>query len=147
MVEYSRDAPTAGAARASGLMNIGEAAQAADVSSKRIRHYEKRGLISPAIRSDSNYRLYSQADVRTLRFINSARAMGFPIAKISQLLDLWQNQQRSSADVKKMAMQHVEELEQHIGEVQSMVDKLRELAVHCHGDSRPECPILNGLAD
>ncbi len=138
--------PEMATARAHGLINIGEAAAASGVSAKSIRHYEQIGLIPPANRTFANYRLYREADVHTLRFIKSARALGFPIARISELLSLWQNQKRSSADVKKLALQHVAELDNHIRELQRMSNTLKELASHCHGDHRPECPILAGLA-
>lgn len=134
-------------AKEKGLLNIGEAAKAADVSAKRIRHYEKIGLIEPADRTYSNYRLYSSADVHTLRFINSARNLGFSIEKIRDLLSLWQNTSRSSEEVKRIAMQHVEELDSKIREMQMMSDSIRTLAEHCHGDHRPDCPILEGLAN
>jgi Cu(I)-responsive transcriptional regulator len=133
-------------ARAHGFVNIGEAAAAAGVSAKSIRHYEQIGLIPPANRSFANYRLYRQADVHTLRFIKSARALGFPIQKISALLNLWQNQKRSGMEVKKLALQHVAELDEHIRELQRMSKALKNLASHCHGDQRPECPILEGLS-
>ena len=133
-------------ARNQGLLNIGEAAAASGVSTKSIRHYEEIGLIPPANRTFANYRLYAAADLHTLRFIKSARSLGFSIADIGQLLNLWQNQNRSSADVKKLAMHHVEELEQRIREMQDMRDTLKNLARTCQGDKRPDCPILKGLA-
>lgn len=139
--------PEMATARARGLINIGEAAAASGVSTKSIRHYEQIGLIPPANRTFANYRLYREADVHTLRFIKSARALGFPIARISELLGLWQNHKRSSADVKKLALQHVAELDSHIRELQRMSLTLKYLASHCHGDHRPECPILEGLAE
>lgn len=139
--------PEMATARAHGLINIGEAAAASGVSAKSIRHYEQIGLIPPANRTFANYRLYREADVHTLRFIKSARALGFPIARISELLGLWQNHKRSSADVKKLALQHVAELDDHIRELQRMSRTLKDLASHCQGDHRPECPILDGLAE
>jgi MerR family transcriptional regulator, copper efflux regulator len=132
-------------ARAQGLLNIGEAAAASGVSAKSIRHYEDSGLIPPAHRTFANYRLYSQKDVHTLRFIKSARTLGFSIADIGKLLNLWQNQSRSSADVKKLALSHVAELDQKIHEMERMRDTLQNLARNCHGDRRPDCPILKGL--
>lgn len=138
--------PEMAAARSQGLLNIGEAAAASGISAKSIRHYEESGLIPPAHRTFANYRLYSQADVHTLRFIKSARALGFSIPDIATLLNLWQNQSRSSADVKKLALQHVAELEQRITDMQNMRDTLKSLAKSCHGDKRPDCPILKGLA-
>lgn len=138
--------PEMAEARGRGLLNIGEAAAASGVSAKSIRHYEQIGLIPPANRTFANYRLYSQKDVHTLRFIRSARALGFPIAKIGELLSLWQDQQRSSADVKELALQHVAELDGQIRELEAMRDTLATLARSCHGDDRPDCPILAGLA-
>ncbi len=139
--------PEMAAARSQGLLNIGDAAQASGVSAKSIRHYEDSGLIPKAKRTFANYRLYTQADVYTLRFIKSARSLGFSIADIGKLLQLWQNQKRSSADVKKLALQHVAELEAKILDMQSMSDTLKQLAHSCHGDMRPECPILQDLAN
>lgn len=132
-------------ARARGLLNIGEAAAEAGVSTKSIRHYEQIGLIPPAHRTFANYRLYSQQDVHTLRFIKSARALGFPIARIGDLLSLWNDHNRSSADVKQLALQHVAELDARIGDLRAMRETLARLAKSCHGDDRPDCPILEGL--
>ena len=138
--------PELAEARGQGLSNIGEAAAATGVSAKSIRHYEQIGLIPPAHRTFANYRLYSANDLHTLRFIRSARALGFSLVDIGTLLSLWQNQSRNSADVKKLALQHVEELDRRIGEMQNMRDTLKNLARSCHGDRRPDCPILQGLA-
>ena len=137
--------PEMAEARRQGLLNIGEAAAASGVSAKSIRHYEESGLIPPANRTFANYRLYSQKDIHTLRFIRSARALGFSIADIGKLLDLWQDQGRKSIEVKKLALTHVAELDQRIAEMERMRDTLRELARNCHGDTRPDCPILKGL--
>ncbi|HTQ99123.1 MAG TPA: Cu(I)-responsive transcriptional regulator [Candidatus Acidoferrum sp.] len=133
-------------ARKAGLLNIGEAASASGVSAKSIRHYEESGLLKPAVRSAANYRLYSQADVHTLRFIKSARGLGFSVADIARLVQLWQNQQRNSSEVKQLALQHVGELDARIAEMQRMRDSLQKLAQSCHGDTRPECPIIDDLA-
>jgi MerR family copper efflux transcriptional regulator len=133
-------------ARKEGLLNIGEAAAASGVSAKSIRHYEASGLMPAAKRTFANYRLYSQADIHTLRFIKSARALGFSIADIGKLVQLWHNQQRSSRDVKDLALQQVAELEARISEMQRMCNTLKQLATHCHGDARPDCPILEDLA-
>lgn len=138
--------PEMAEARKQGLLNIGQAAEASGVSAKSIRHYEDSGLIAKAQRTFANYRLYTQSDVHTLRFIRSARSLGFSIADIGKLLQLWQNQKRSSADVKKLALQHVAELETKIREMQAMSDTLKQLAQSCHGDARPDCPILQDLA-
>lgn len=137
--------PELAEARTQGLLNIGEAASAAGVSAKSIRHYEAIGLIPPANRTWANYRLYRPADVQTLGFIKHARALGFSIEQVRELLSLWQDRNRSSADVKKLAMQHVEELDTRIRELQTMRNTLRNLATGCHGDDRPECPILDDL--
>lgn len=133
-------------AKQDGLLNIGEAAKASGVSAKRIRHYEKIGLIHTAHRTYANYRLYSSGDVHTLKFINSARNLGFSIEQIHELVNLWQNQKRSSEEVKRLAMHHVNELENKIREMQIMSNSIRALADQCHGDNRPECPIIEGLA-
>lgn len=128
-------------------MNIGEAAKAADVSAKMIRYYESIGLISAAGRTESGYRVYAMADVHTLRFVKRARNLGFSLEQIAALLDLWRNQKRASAGVKRIAHGHIAELQGKIAELQSMVETLQHLTRHCHGDSRPECPILDGLSD
>lgn len=139
--------PEMAEARSKGLLNIGDAAAASGVSAKSIRHYEQIGLIPPANRTFANYRLYTQQDIHTLRFIKSARALGFPIAKIGELLNLWQDQQRNSADVKHLALQHVAALDAQIKDLKAMRDTLATLAGNCHGDKRPDCPILAGLAE
>ena len=137
--------PEMAEARSQGLLNIGEAAAASGVSAKSIRHYEEIGLIPPANRTFANYRLYSQKDLHTLHFIRSARSLGFSIADIGTLLNLWQNQSRSSADVKKLALHHIEDLDRRIAEMQNMRDTLKNLARNGQGDRRPDCPILKGL--
>jgi Cu(I)-responsive transcriptional regulator len=128
-------------------VNIGGAAKASGVSAKMIRHYEEIGLIPEAKRTDSGYRRYSSNDVHTLRFIRQARNLGFSIKQIETLLGLWQNRRRASATVKRLAMEHVAELERKISEMQVMKATLEQLATNCHGDGRPACPILDGLAD
>jgi MerR family gold-responsive transcriptional activator of gol and ges genes len=128
-------------------MNIGEAAKAADVSAKMIRYYESTGLIPAARRTEAGYRVYSDADVHTLRFIKRARRLGFPLERIAELLDLWRDQDRESAAVKRVANRHIEALEHKIAELQGMADTLRHLARHCHGDARPDCPILDDLSE
>ncbi|MGV3591212.1 MAG: Cu(I)-responsive transcriptional regulator [Gammaproteobacteria bacterium] len=138
--------PEMAEARAQGLLNIGDAADASGVSQKSIRHYETIGLIPPANRSGSNYRLYSRQDVQTLRFIRHARALGFSLERIRNLLALWQDRNRSSADVKRVALQHIAELDRKIDEMQAMRATLSSLARDCHGDARPDCPILDGFA-
>ncbi len=123
-------------------MNIGQAAAASGVSAKMIRYYESIGLISPAARTGSGYRVYSDADVHTLRFIRRARDLGFSVDQMTELLALWRDRDRASAEVKKIALNHVAELERKMQELQGMADTLRHLARHCLGDHRPECPIL-----
>jgi len=127
-------------------MNIGQAASRSGVSAKMIRHYEEIGLIPKASRTYSNYRMYSGNDVHTLRFIRQARSLGFSIKQIERLLGLWRNQRRPSSKVKSLALEHIAELDARIAELQSMKRTLLSLADHCHGDDRPDCPILDGLA-
>ena len=127
-------------------MNIGEAAAASGVSAKMIRYYEQIGLIQAAARTESGYRVYSAKDVETLRFIRRARDLGFSVEEMGTLLALWQDKARESADVKRVALQHVAEIEKRIQELEGMARTLRHLAGHCHGDERPDCPILDDLA-
>ena len=127
-------------------MNIGEAAKASGVSAKMIRHYEENGFIPKATRTVSGYRVYGEADVHVLRFIRRARDLGFSLAEIKALLGLWGNRRRASGDVKRLALRHVEELDARIAEMQAMRRTLVDLADHCHGDHRPDCPILEDLA-
>ena len=128
------------------LVNIGEAARRSGVSAKMLRHYESLGLLAPVARSEAGYRLYSESDVRTLQFIKRARSLGFSMAEITQLLDLWRNRRRISASVKRIAQQHVDELGERIAALQAMQRCLGQLLDHCHGDERPDCPILDDLA-
>lgn len=130
----------------SGVISIGATAEASGVSAKMIRHYESIGLLPEAQRSHSNYRLYGVQDIHNLRFIHRARSLGFPLETIRALLALWRNRQRSSGQVKKLALAHVEDLETKIKEMQGMAAALKHLAHNCHGDDRPDCPILEGLA-
>ena len=129
-----------------GLLDIGRASKASGVSVKMIRHYEAIGLLKKVARTYANYRLYGDGDVHTLRFIRRARTLGFSMQDIRELLSLWQNKSRSSASVKKIAAGRMEELKRRIAEMQSMVTTLEHLTRHCHGDHRPECPILEDLA-
>ena len=126
-------------------MNIGDAA-ASGVSTKMIRYYEQAGLIRLP-RAVRRYRLYNAADVHRLRFIRRARDLGFSVAEINQLLDLWHDRARRSADVKRLAQAHIEDLEERIARLRQMADTLQHLADCCAGDHRPECPILAGLEE
>jgi MerR family copper efflux transcriptional regulator len=126
-------------------MNIGQAAEASGVSPKAIRYYETAGLIAPAGRSEGGYRVYGEADIRVLRFIRRARDLGFSIERIRRLLDLWYDKGRASADVKRLALDHVGEIEAKIAALLTMRDAVQELAAACDGDHRPECPILRDL--
>ena len=130
-----------------GLHNIGDAAALTGVSAKMIRHYEAIGLIPPANRTFANYRLYSEADLHRLRFIRRGRSLGFSMKQIQELLGLWSDPRRASAQVKKLAQAHAAELGQKVREMQTMQRTLEQLARHCHGDDRPACPILEDLAD
>lgn len=133
-------------AREAGLHNIGEAAALSGVSAKMIRHYESTGLIPEAARTFAGYRLYSDADVHRLRFIKRARSLGFSMKQIETLLSLWNDRSRASADVKRLARAHADELAVRIAQMQAMQRTLEELARRCHGDHRPDCPILDDLA-
>lgn len=126
-------------------MNIGRVSIASGVSQRMIRHYEKIGLIGPANRRDSGYRDYGERDLHTLRFIGRARDAGFPIEEIRQLLALWHDRDRSSADVKALALARAAELKRKARELNEMRRSLEDLASRCHGDDRPDCPILGSL--
>ena len=127
-------------------MNIGQAARHSGLSAKMIRYYESIGLLKPAHRSDSGYRLYSDDDLHTLAFIKRSRDLGFSLDEVGKLLALWQDRQRASSDVKALARQHIDELNQKIVELTSLRDTLQDLVDTCQGDHRPDCPILKGLA-
>ena len=127
-------------------MNIGDAATRSGISAKMIRHYEELGLIRPAARTSAGYRVYDDKEVHTLRFIRRARDLGFSIKEIQRLLGLWQNRRRASADVRRIAKAHIAELDQKIRELRSMRATLETLVQTCHGDERPDCPILEDLA-
>jgi Cu(I)-responsive transcriptional regulator len=133
-------------ARRQGFHNIGEAAAATGVSAKMIRHYEDTGLIPAAGRTFAGYRLYGAADLNRLRFIKRARNLGFSMKQIEALLALWSDPSRASSDVKRLAQAHAAELEAKISEMQAMQRTLLDLARHCRGNQRPECPILDDLA-
>ena len=129
-----------------GPFNIGQAASRSGVSAKMVRHYESLGLLPTVHRTDAGYRQYGEKQIHTLRFIRRARTLGFSMLEIAELLKLWQNQQRASADVKRIALAHVADLERRIAEMEAMRQTLAQLAHCCAGDSRPDCPILSGLA-
>lgn len=127
-------------------MNIGQASKASGVSQRMIRHYEAIGLIPKAARRESGYRDYDARDVHTLKFIARARDLGFPIEEIGKLLTLWQDRGRSSAEVKSLALARVEDLKRKEFELHEMRRTLEHLALTCHGDERPDCPIIESLA-
>jgi Cu(I)-responsive transcriptional regulator len=126
--------------------NIGQAAARSGVSAKMVRHYESLGLLPEVGRTDAGYRQYTENNVHTLRFIRRARDLGFSMAEIAELLKLWQNKGRASADVKRIALDHAADLHRRIEEMTAMKRTLERLADCCHGDQRPDCPILDGLA-
>lgn len=126
-------------------MNIGQAAAASGVSAKMLRYYESIGLVPKAGRTEAGYRTYGEAEVHTLRFIKRARDLGLPIERIRLLVGLWRDEHRSSAEVKRIASEHVAELRTKIAELTGMCETLEHLAAACHGDHRPECPILHDL--
>ncbi|MFA7415222.1 MAG: Cu(I)-responsive transcriptional regulator [Rhizobium sp.] len=127
-------------------MNIGQASTASGVSAKMIRYYEEIGLVRPASRTAANYRTYGDEEVHRLRFIRRARSLGFSLEETERLLELWDDKSRASAEVKKVALHHIAELEEKIAGMKAMVATLTELADCCHGDQRPNCPILADLA-
>jgi Cu(I)-responsive transcriptional regulator len=129
-----------------GLRDIGRAAKESGVSVKMIRHYESIGILPKAARTLANYRVYGPNEIHALRFIRRARALGFSMEEIRELLGLWRNRSRSSAQVHKIAGRHVAELRRKIVELKAMVGTLEHLMQHCHGDDRPQCPILDDLA-
>lgn len=127
-------------------MNIGEVAIASGVNAKLIRHYESIGLIPKVGRSAAGYRIYKESDIHILTFVKRARSLGFSMKEIKKLVSLWRNKSRASSEVKLMALAHVKMLEQKIEELKSMADTIRHLSKNCHGDHRPDCPILDDLA-
>ena len=127
-------------------MQIGRAARTSGISAKMIRHYETIGLIRPADRRSSNYRDYSGDDVHQLSFIRRARALGFSMDEIRDLLRLWADGKRSSREVKKLALEHIEDLNGRIVTLQEIRDTLVKLANSCDGNHRPNCPIIDELA-
>ena len=127
-------------------MNIGEAAARSGVAPKNIRYYEGIGLIGPAKRAANGYRAYDENDVRLLGFVNRARSLGFSVNDVGGLLSLYQDRDRASGDVKKLALEHIEEIDRKVAELQSMRRTLKDLTDRCHGDDRPDCPILDDLS-
>jgi MerR family transcriptional regulator, copper efflux regulator len=127
-------------------MNIGDAARATGVSVKMIRYYEEIGLLPAAGRTEAGYRVYDDKALNRLRFVRRARSLGFAMPRIRVLLGLWHDRHRASSDVKQQALAHVAELDARIAELAAMRDTLSELAQACHGDDRPDCPILRDLA-
>ena len=127
-------------------MNIGEASKLSSVPAKMIRYYEQVGLIRPAHRTESNYRTYGQTEIEVLRFVNRARRLGFSMKQIALLLELWQNRNLPSRDVKRLVTEHLDELDRRTQEMTAIKRSLEHLASHCVGDSRPGCPILDELA-
>ena len=130
----------------SAPVQIGQAAQQSGVSSKMIRHYESLGLLPSIHRSDGGYRLYRNNDIHTLRFIKRARDLGFSMDDIAELVNLWQNRERSSAQVKRVAANHLQRLQDRISQLQAMERSLLQLTACCQGNDRPDCPILDDLA-
>jgi MerR family copper efflux transcriptional regulator len=127
-------------------MNIGRASQESGVSAKMIRHYEAIGLMAQARRTDGGYRIYSANDIHTLRFIRRARDLGFSMKQIERLIGLWRNRRRASGEVRRIAQQHIDDLQAKIESLQAMRRTFQQLVRHCHGDDRPDCPILDDLA-
>lgn len=128
-------------------MNIGQASRSSGVSTKMIRYYDEIGLVRPASRTDSNYREYDDREVNELRFIKRARNLGFSVAEITTLLSLWRDRDRPSREVKAVADRHIADLDARIAEMRAMAETLRQLSKGCAGDDRPECPILDDLAN
>ena len=135
------------AAQRDALVHIGEAAQQSGVSAKMLRHYEALGLLDAVPRSEGGYRLYRQADIHTLRFIKRCRALGFSMAEIGELVSLWHNQHRASSQVKQIVQHHLNALNERIAALQAMQHTLSTLLDCCDGDERPDCPILDDLAE
>lgn len=128
------------------IVNIGQAAKASGVSAKMLRYYEDIGLLEPALRSASGYRVYRDVDIHTLRFVKRARGLGFSIGETAELLALWRDKSRTSAEVKSFALKHMADLKGKIQELEAMRRTLEHLVSHCHGDARPDCPIIDELA-
>jgi Cu(I)-responsive transcriptional regulator len=131
--------------KSNGTLTIGQAAARTGVPTKTIRFYEEAGIIARAARGENRYRTYSEADVQTLRFIHRARSLGFSLKEVGDLLALYRDKRRASREVKTLALRHVAELDRKIAEMAAIRDTIAELAERCHGDQRPECPILAEL--
>jgi len=127
-------------------MNIGEAARRSGVPAKTIRYYESIGLITPAARTEHRYRVFDGNDIRRLQFIQRCRRLGFSVRQVGELLALWSDRGRASADVKAIAAEHLDEIDTRIAELKSMRTTLEHLMKACQGNDRPECPILDDLA-
>lgn len=127
-------------------MNIGQAAERAGISAKSIRYYESVGLIARASRRDNNYRDYGDQEIAELRFIHRARSLGFSVKEVGDLLALWRDRKRASQQVREVARRHIDDIDRKIAELQSMRATLNTLVAKCHGDDRPDCPILEDLA-
>lgn len=133
-------------ARDAAFMTIGEAASRSGMPAKTIRFYEEIGLIGPAARLANQYRAYSEQDVHTLRFIQRARSLGFPLQDVRALLSLYQDRRRASREVKRLAVRQIAQMDRRIAELRTIRDAIADLAQRCHGDDRPECPILDEFA-
>ncbi len=127
-------------------MNIGTIARQADLPTKTVRYYADIGLVKPSGRSDAGYRIYTETELNKLRFVRSARSFGFTVEECRELLGLYEDRDRSSRDVKRMALQRIAEIEDKMSELQTLHDELSRLAASCHGDDRADCPILTGLS-
>jgi Cu(I)-responsive transcriptional regulator len=130
----------------SASLDIGGCAHATGVPAKTIRYYESIGLLPPAKRADNGYRRYGKTEIETLRFVRRARDLGFSLEEVARLLALWRDKNRASADVKALALEHARTLEERIAKLESMRKTILELAARCHGDHRPDCPILADMA-
>lgn len=128
-------------------MNIGDAAKLSGVSAKMIRYYEEVALITPPARNQNGYRSYDNSNIHELKFIRRARDLGFTVEQISGLMHLWRDRSRASSDVKRLALEHVAALEAKQREIAEMANTLKHLAANCHGDGRPDCPIIESLAE
>lgn len=131
--------------KTNGLMTIGEASSRSGVPPKTIRFYEEISLIEPAERMENRYRAYDDKDIQTLRFINRARSLGFSLKEVGDLLELYRDRRRASKDVKRLALEHVAELDRKIAEMAAIRNVIADLAKRCQGNQRPECPILDDL--